>query len=125
MTSPDTLRLGRIAPTLPVRDIDAACDLYRAVFGFEKVFENGTPVGFVILRKDAAELHLTRAPDHKAAPVNVAHLMVSDADLAYRLCQDHGLRIIKRIQDKDYGLRAFVFADRDGNRIDVAQGPGK
>ena len=78
-------------------------------------------MGFVILKRDAAELHLILKPDHKGAPVNVAHLMVSDADLAYRLCQQHGLRIIKRIQDKEYGLRAFVFADPDGNRIDVAQ----
>jgi len=30
-------------------------------------------------------------------------------------------KIIKGIQDKDYGLRAFVFADPDGNRIDVGQ----
>ena len=121
MTSPDTLHLGRMAPTLPVRDIPAACTLYAAVFGFETVFQNGDPVGFVILKRDAAELHLILKPDHKGAPVNVAHLMVPDADLAYRLCQQHGLRIIKRIQDKEYGLRAFVFADPDGNRIDVAQ----
>ena len=36
-------------------------------------------------------------------------------------CQRHGLRIIKRLQDKDYGLRAFVFEDPDGTRIDVGQ----
>lgn len=31
------------------------------------------------------------------------------------------LRIIKGPQDKNYGLRAFVFEDLDGNRIDVGQ----
>jgi hypothetical protein len=31
------------------------------------------------------------------------------------------MRIIKGLQDKDYGLRAFVFEDPDGNRIDVGQ----
>jgi hypothetical protein len=35
--------------------------------------------------------------------------------------QRYGLRIIKTIQNKDYGLRAFVFEDPDGNRIDVGQ----
>ena len=32
-----------------------------------------------------------------------------------------GVRIIKSLKDKDYGQRAFVFADTDGNRIDVAR----
>ena len=32
---------------------------------------------------------------------------------------DYVLRIIKGLADKDYGLRAFVFEDLDGNRIDV------
>jgi hypothetical protein len=31
------------------------------------------------------------------------------------------LRIIKGLAGKDYGLRAFVFEDLDGNRIDVGQ----
>lgn len=99
----------------------AASDLYKTMFGFECVFENGDPTGFMILKRDGAELHLTLQKGHKAANFNVAHMMVSDAEAVYQLCQAHGLRIIKRIQDKEYGLRAFVFADRDGNRIDVGQ----
>jgi hypothetical protein len=34
-------------------------------------------------------------------------------------CKAHGLRIIKGLKDQEYGLRAFVFEDPDGNRIDV------
>jgi catechol 2,3-dioxygenase-like lactoylglutathione lyase family enzyme len=115
------IRFGRIAAMLPVKDIERACDFYTKILGFTKVFENGTPVGFMILKKDQAELHLTLQPNHKAAPFNVAHLMVDDADALHAICQQHGLRIIKRLQDKDYGLRAFVFEDPDGNRIDVGQ----
>jgi catechol 2,3-dioxygenase-like lactoylglutathione lyase family enzyme len=115
------IRFGRIAAMLPVKDIERACEFYTQVLGFTKVFENGTPVGFMILKKDQAELHLTLQPNHKAAPFNVAHMMVDDADALHTICQQHGLRIIKRIQDKDYGLRAFVFEDPDGNRIDVGQ----
>lgn len=116
-----TVRFGRIAATLPVSDIAAACELYTSVFGFEIVFENGNPTGFVILKKDNAELHLTLQKDHKPAKFIVAHMLVSDADAVYQLCQASGLRIIKRLQDKDYGMRAFVFADHDGNRIDVGE----
>ncbi|ARO15499.1 glyoxalase/bleomycin resistance protein/dioxygenase [Ketogulonicigenium robustum] len=121
MTGETSFRLGRFAPTLGVRDIDASYQAYNAVFGLQKVFSNGDPVGFMILKAGAAELHLTLQKGHHAAPFNVAHLMVDDVDAVHARCVAQGLRIIKRVQDKDYGLRAFVFADPDGNRIDVGQ----
>ena len=58
----------------------------------------------MILKRDQDELHLTLQPNHPAAA-----------------CVQHGTRIIKRLKDQDYGLRAFVFEDPDGNRIDVGQ----
>lgn len=115
------IRFGRIAAMLPVKDIARALDFYVGVLGFTKTFQNGDPVGFVILEQGRAELHLTLQPRHKAAPFNVAHMLVDQVDALYALCQQQGLRIIKRLQDKDYGLRAFVFEDPDGNRIDVGQ----
>lgn len=115
------VRFGRIAAMLPVKDISKAYDFYSKVLGFNKTFENGSPVGFMILKRDAAELHLTLQPRHKAADFNVAHLMVDDVDTLHDICQKAGLRIIKSLKDKDYGLRAFVFEDPDGNRIDVGQ----
>jgi catechol 2,3-dioxygenase-like lactoylglutathione lyase family enzyme len=115
------MHLGRIAATLPVNDVEASFALYRDVFGFEKIFENGDPVGFMILRKDDAELHLTQQRGHRGGTYNVAHMLVSDAKTAHDRCLEHGLRIIKSLKDKDYGLRSFVFADPDGNRIDVGE----
>lgn len=115
------IRFGRIAAMLPVRDMDKAHAFYTGVMGFRRTFQNGDPVGFMILKRDGAELHLTLQPAHEAAPFNVAHMMVDDVDALHRICRDRGLRIIKSLQDKDYGLRAFVFEDPDGNRIDVGQ----
>jgi len=115
------IRFGRIAAMLPVKDINKAHDFYAGVLGFRKTFQNGNPVGFIILEQGQAELHLTLQPNHKAAPFNVAHMMVGDVDALHALCRRSGLRIIKGLQDKDYGLRAFVFEDPDGNRIDVGQ----
>lgn len=115
------VRFGRIAAMLPVKDMDRAYDFYTSVLGFKKTFENGNPVGFMILKRDAGELHLTLQKNHKAADFNVAHLMVDNVDSLHAVCKQHGLRIIKSLQDKDYGLRAFVFEDPDGNRIDVGQ----
>lgn len=120
-TAQQPIRFGRIAAMLPVADMERATDFYIGVLGFENVFENGNPVGFIILEKDGAELHLTLQPDHKAPAFNVAHMMVENVDALHEVIQKQGLRIIKRLQNKDYGLRAFVFADPDGNRIDVGQ----
>lgn len=116
-----TIIFGRAAPSLCVRDIQAAQDFYSRVLGFEKVFENGDPVGFMVMKKDRAEIHLSQKPDHKASTVNVMHMFVSDVAALYAVCEAEGVRIIKSLADKDYGQRAFVFADPDGNRIDIGE----
>jgi catechol 2,3-dioxygenase-like lactoylglutathione lyase family enzyme len=106
------IRFGRIAAMLPVKNIERAGEFCTKVLGFTKVFENGNPVGFMILKRDQAELHLTLQPDHEAAPFNVAHMMVDDVDALHAICERHGLRIIKSLQDKDYGLRACARRSR-------------
>jgi catechol 2,3-dioxygenase-like lactoylglutathione lyase family enzyme len=115
------IKFGRVAPGIPVTNIQRAIDFYCGVLGFEKTFENGSPVGFVIVERDSAELHLTLKPSHKASTENVAHLMVSDATALYALCESRNVRIIKSLRDADFGLRCFVFADPDGNRFDVGE----
>jgi catechol 2,3-dioxygenase-like lactoylglutathione lyase family enzyme len=115
------VRLGRMAPGIAVRDLERALAFYRDVLGFTKTFQNGDPVGFMILKRDAAELHLNLQRDAVAGLHNVAHLMVGDVDALHARCQVHGVRIVKGLRDKDFGLRAFVIADPDGNRIDIGQ----
>lgn len=116
-----SVSFGRLAPTIPVSDIPRAVAFYTAALGFRKTFENGSPVGFVILKRDAAELHLTLDRMHKPAARNLAHLMVEDAAALHDHLEQHAVRIIKALRDADFGLRCFVFADPDGNRIDVGQ----
>jgi catechol 2,3-dioxygenase-like lactoylglutathione lyase family enzyme len=118
---PHTIRFGRIAPTISVSDIERAVKFYTEVLGFAKVFENGSPVGFVILKKDEAELHLSLLKSHKSSVQNVAHLMVQDAAALYSHLGKNDVKIVKAIRDADFGLRCFVFADPDGNRIDIGQ----
>ena len=119
---------GRIAGTVPVTDVSRALGFYRDILGMSVTFTNGDPVGFVILKRDAAELHLTLVKGHKGGGHNVAHLMVTDAAGLHDHLASNGVRIVKGLRDADYGLRGFVFADPDGNRIDVGQrlppGPG-
>jgi catechol 2,3-dioxygenase-like lactoylglutathione lyase family enzyme len=115
------MQYGRIAATLAVTDMERALRFYTEVLGLTKTFENGQPVGFAILKRDSAELHLSLSESHRAGEHNVAHLLVSDArELHVRLVAA-GARIVKPLRDADYGMRTFVFADPDGNRIDVGE----
>lgn len=123
MTKSDirNITFGRAAPGLAVRDIQSAYAFYAEVLGFRKVFENGDPVGFMVLKKDHAEIHLSQSRDHRPTTVNAFHMFVDDVASLYAVCEAAKVRIIKSLQEKDYGQRAFVFADPDGNRIDVGQ----
>ncbi|MFB9313547.1 glyoxalase superfamily protein [Nocardioides plantarum] len=112
---------GRVAPTISVSDLPRALAFYVDVLGFEVVFCNGDPVGFVILERDAAELHLTLRTGHRGSAANVAHLMVEHVSAFHDHCTAHGVRIVKGLRDADFGLRTFVMADPDGNRIDVGE----
>jgi catechol 2,3-dioxygenase-like lactoylglutathione lyase family enzyme len=115
------IQFGRIAATVAVTDIERALAFYVDVLGMTKTFENGSPVGFVILKRGVAELHVTLSRSHRATDRNVAHLLVEDATKLYDHLVAHGARIVKGLRDAEYGLRQFVFADPDGNRIDVGQ----
>ncbi len=121
MTPHDPLSFGRAAPTVAVSDIDRAVAFYVDRLGMQVDFTNGDPVGFVILVRDAAEVHLTLSPGHRGSGRNVMHLIVTDARRLHDDLVAGGARIVKGLRDEDYGLRDFVVADPDGNRIDIGQ----
>ncbi len=118
---PDSVELGRMAPGITVSNIEASVAFYASMLGMRKTFENGNPVGFVIMKKDRAELHLSLCRQRKPQTHNVAHLKVSDANALFDHLSRSGVRIIKGLRDQQYGLRDFVIADPDGNRIDIGQ----
>lgn len=62
---------GRLAPGVLVTDLGRSVAFYAGMLGFEKVFENGDPGGFVVLTKDAAERHLSRVREHRPSTQNV------------------------------------------------------
>lgn len=62
------MKFGRIAAMVPVTEVARSLAFYVGVLGMTEVFRNGDPVGFVILERDAAELHLTLDPGHRRGP---------------------------------------------------------
>lgn len=115
------ITFGRVAPGIAVRDIQAAYAFYSTVLGFQKVFDNGDPVGFMVLKKDQAEIHLSQDRGHRPTTVNALHLFVSDVAALHEICVAAGVRIIKGLRQQEYGQRSFVLADPDGNRIDIGE----
>lgn len=118
---PAGFTLGRLAPQVYVTDLDRSVAFYREGFGFEVEFTNGNPVSFVILERDGVELHLQLVPGHRASGHNVAHLLVTGAAALHQRLVDQGVEIVGPLRDADYGMRTFVLADPDGNRIDVGE----
>jgi len=120
-TNEGRIEFGRIAAAIPVTDMTRALDFYTRVMGMTETFQNGNPVGFAILKRDKGELHLSLDRNHKATTTNVCHLLISNARAFHDHCVNAGVRIVKGLRDQTYGLRAFVIADPDGNRIDIGQ----
>lgn len=56
------VRFGRIADVKPVKNIKISSEFYINGLIFNDVFANGDPVGFMILKREDAELHLTLQP---------------------------------------------------------------
>lgn len=120
-----TQRLGRAAPTIPVADMSAAVRFYETAFGLEVSFAQGEPPTYVVLRKDAAEVHLSLCSDPAPRAQNVMHLIVSDAALALERCEAAGGTVVEALRDAPWGMRTFVVQDADGHRVDVGQPLGE
>jgi catechol 2,3-dioxygenase-like lactoylglutathione lyase family enzyme len=112
-------RFGRVAPTIPVTDIERALRFYRDALGFVVAFTNGDPVSFAVINQGDAQLHLSVQPE-KAGEIH-AHLMVDDLDSIHEALRQAGIPIHQPPTVQPWGLRDLVVADPDGNSFEIAQ----
>ena len=112
-------RFGRVAPTIPVRNIDRALGFYRDVLGFEVSFTNGAPISFSAIKQGQAELHL-RVDPGRASATHV-HLMVDNLDDVYQALNQAGAKILQPPMLQPWGLRDLVVIDPDGNSFEIAE----
>lgn len=108
------MTFDRVAPVVPVRDLDAALDRYAKLGFTVHAYEGDERYGFV--SRDRVELHLTEwdehDPERTAATV---YLYVADADAVHE--EWTRASIEGRFHgpfDTPYGLREFAFVDVDG-----------
>nr|WP_209305669.1 VOC family protein [Mycobacterium sp. PS03-16] len=108
------MRFERVAPIIPVLDLDAALERYRRL-GFDvRAYDGPDRYGFV--DRGPVSLHLTEWSEHD--PLRTAagvYLYVDDADALYAewTALDVAGRF-SRPEDTPYGLREFAYVDPDG-----------
>jgi catechol 2,3-dioxygenase-like lactoylglutathione lyase family enzyme len=104
----------RVAPVIPVRDLDAALDRYRRL-GFAVERYSG-PNRYAFVERGAVSMHLSEWHDHDPARSGaVVYLYVSDADALH--AEWSGADLPGRLGepgDRPYGLREFGYVDPDG-----------
>jgi len=116
---------------LNCRDLEKSRAFYEKHFGFKlaRIFQDGTPNKFYMLRLGDARLELFSAKGEGEAheqTVGFTHLAfeVDDLDAAVAALHDDGYETEPLIDCSHVveGMRICFFQDRDGNRLELMQG---
>jgi hypothetical protein len=103
--------LGRIAPILPVADLDAALTHYRRL-GFDtRPYEGG---GYGFAARDGVEIHLGVVTDGRST--GAAYVFVDDADAVAAQWRAAGVEVHEP-QHTEWGMHEGAVVDPDGNVI--------
>ena len=108
----DEISFARVAPIIPVRNLDAALERYRRLGFAARGYDGPERYGFV--ERGAVQMHLTEWAEHDPARTAAAvYLYVSDADAVH----DEWAGAEGRLgapRDTPWGLREFAYVDPDG-----------
>lgn len=123
-----------IMPALRYKDANAAIDWLTRVFGFERHAVYPGPnntVGHAELTLGGGMIMLGSVKDDEygrgfKSPSDLgnmesrgAYIVVADADLVYERAKAAGGRIVREIQNTDYGSREFSVKDPEGHSWSV------
>ncbi len=119
-----------VIPGLRYRDAPAAIDWLCEAFGFEKNLvvpnEDGTIAhaqlsfgnGMIMLgsvRDEGAHPTMTQPDEIGGAETQAPYLVVTDADVIYARAKAAGAKIVREIEDPEYGGRLFSCRDPEGH----------
>ncbi len=104
----------KVAPVVPVRNLDAALGRYRRLGFAAHAYEGPERYGFV--ERGSVSVHLSEWAEHDPLSAGaVIYLYVSDADAVHAEWKASGVegRFVAPT-DTPYGLREFTYVDADG-----------
>ena len=121
----------RVAPYFIVDDVIATANFYREKLGFDYDQFWGAPASFCMVWRNGVVIMLKQLeksglmqPNHWADPKNApwdAYIWVDNAVVLRDELKARGVKIIREIEDQDYGCRDFDVEDCNGYRLCFGQ----
>ncbi|MEX2261649.1 MAG: VOC family protein [Bryobacteraceae bacterium] len=108
-------KLSRIAPEIPVSNLQGSIAYYEQKLGFRVAME--MPGGdYAIVERDDVAIHLFQDGARSRSPVGI-HIFTHDLDELHAELQQRGARVSQGIIRKPWGNRDFRVNDDSGNEI--------
>lgn len=108
-------KLERVAPEIPVIDMDESLGYYRTKLGFE-VEMTMSEGGYAIVERDNVALHLFQDKTKSHSPTSV-HIFTYGLEELYAELRGRGAQVSQRIVRQPWGNRDFRITDPTGNEI--------
>lgn len=106
-----------VIPILPVTDLARTHKYYCEVLGFLEPWGFGEPTQYGGVRAHLEQMpaiHFTVGSERGPGEVFV---IMDDADTYFETVKAAGAEVVFDIGDRPYGMRDFMVADPDGNRL--------
>jgi predicted enzyme related to lactoylglutathione lyase len=110
-------KFNQVAPAFAAKDFDGLVAFYTGVLGFEARYKTDV---YAVLYRDDVSLHIYPERDGTVGGNNSAYFFVEGVDAIYEQVRKRAT-IVHPISNQDYGLRDFLLADPEGNKIGIAQ----
>lgn len=116
-------KLDHFAAVLPVADLHSTVQWYKEKLDFHMEFSWGEPVSYVIMKRDALQLHFALADkDYQGQKVQPSlYVFVTEIETLYEEFKQKGVKLGDLVK-ADYGMTDFDLYDLNGFRISFGQG---
>jgi uncharacterized glyoxalase superfamily protein PhnB len=109
------VRLSRIAPELPVSNMQQSIDYYEQKLGFQLIMQMPGQ-DYAIVERDNIAIHLFHDDARNHSPAGI-HIFTPDLDALHAELQQRGTSMSQGILRKPWGNRDFRVIDDFGNEI--------
>ena len=108
-------RLARIAPELPVSNLDEALEYYEQRLGFRLAMKMAGG-DYAIVERDDIAIHLFQDDAQRCSQVAI-HVFTEDLEALHEELSGRDAHVSQGIERKPWGTRDFRVKDEAGNEI--------